>query len=133
MVRRRLLLALALATVFGVIGTGSACSSDSSGRQPGDTQASDVSTYCTNVADLMGLLDGGASVADYDALLATIVDESPADHAGAWALMLTLSEEPFTYENFNPALDALDAIDLDDTCAGLEPLVVDDDGRVRGR
>jgi len=48
--------------------------------------------------------------------------------------MLELSVEPFTYENFNPALDSLDDIgtDLEATCPRLGRFIVDDDGRVRG-
>lgn len=89
--------------------------------------------YCTEVRELMSVLDGGGSISDYDAALERVVDASPTNHREAWTLMLTLSEEEFDYENFNPAVDALDAIfpELDSMCSGTDWLVVGDDGRVR--
>lgn len=120
-------LAVVAVAVLGAV----ACSSESSDRRP-VTEESATGIYCADLVELMGLLDGGGTVTEYNALLAEIVDESPAGHGETWALMLTLSEEPFTYENFNPAVDALDRLDLDGTCPGpLERLVVDDSGRVR--
>jgi hypothetical protein len=94
---------------------------------------STASTYCADVDELTGLLDGGATVEEYDELLTRIVDESPDGHAPTWSLMLVLSEEPFTYDNFNPAIDSLERLgpDLDATCADLQPMIVDDSGRIR--
>jgi hypothetical protein len=91
------------------------------------------STYCADVDELIGLLDGGGTVEDYDELLTSIVDKSPDGHVLTWSLMLVLSEEPFTYDNFNPAVDSLERLDadLDATCADLQPMIVDDSGRVR--
>lgn len=89
--------------------------------------------YCAEIRNAMSILDDGGSVAEYDAALARVADASPADHRKAWDLMLTLSREPFDYENFNPAVDALDDIsaDLDSTCPATERMIVDDDGRIR--
>lgn len=89
--------------------------------------------YCTEVRALMSVLDGGGSISDYDAALERVVDASPTSHREAWSLMLKLSEEEFDYENFNPAVDALDAIspELDDMCSGTDWMVVGDDGRIR--
>lgn len=129
--RRPLVLITDLAVVAVVVMAPIACSSDGSDR-PAATEESATAAYCADLVELMGLLDDGGTVAEYNALLAEIVDESPVGHGDAWALMLTLSEEPFTYDNFNPAVDALDRLDLDSTCPGLlERLVVDDSGRVR--
>jgi hypothetical protein len=71
-------------------------------------------------------------VAAYDQVLANVIANSPAEHVEAWTLMLELSQEPFSYENFNPAVDALERIapDLTSQCSGLEFFVVDDAGRV---
>lgn len=81
----------------------------------------------------MSVLDDGGSDSDYDAALRSVVDASPTSHREAWTLMLTLSSEEFDYENFNPAVDALDAIspELDAMCSGTDWMVVGDDGRVR--
>ena len=91
------------------------------------------STYCDDLGELTGLLDGGGTVEEYNALMSRIVDESPVDHETTWSLMLVLSEEPFSYDNFNPALDSLDRIgpDLEVACAELPPMIVDDSGRIR--
>ena len=91
------------------------------------------STYCADVDELTGLLEGGGSVDEYDEVLTRIIDESPDGHALTWSLMLVLSEEPFSYDNFNPAVDSLERLgpDLDTTCAGLQPMIVDDSGRIR--
>ena len=50
-----------------------------------------------------------------------------------WALFVTLSREPFTYETFNPAVDSLDRIgdEVVAACPGFARVVVDDDGRLR--
>jgi hypothetical protein len=109
---------LAMAIVLGACGIGADGASED---------------YCAEVRTLMSVLDDGGSVSDYDTALERVVDASPTSHREAWTLMLTLSQEEFDYENFNPALDALDAIspELDSTCSGTDWLVVDDDGRVR--
>jgi hypothetical protein len=100
-----------------------------------DVASSPDSNYCDDLLDLTHVLDDGGSVADYNQLLGRITAEAPAGHADTWALMLELSSERFTYENFNPAVDALEQLetDLAQTCPGLDApkLVVDDDGRVR--
>jgi hypothetical protein len=90
------------------------------------------SSYCADVDELTGLLAGGGSVEDYDELLTRIVEESPDGHTLTWSLMLVLSEEPFSYDNFNPAVDSLERLgpDLDATCPGLDPMIVDDSGRI---
>lgn len=91
-----------------------------------------ASSYCADVGQLAGLLEGGGSVEDYDELLTRIVDESPDGHAPTWSLMLVLSEEPFDYDNFNPAVDSLERLgpDLEATCPDLRPIIVDDSGRI---
>jgi len=79
------------------------------------------------------VLDDGGTIGEYNELLTAVVDKSPADHASTWSLLLTLSEEPFSYDNFNPAVDSLEQLDpeLDTTCPGLREMIVDDSGRVR--
>ena len=91
------------------------------------------SSYCADVDELTGLLNDGGSVEEYNEVLNRIVDESPVGHALTWSLMLVLSEEPFSYDNFNPAVDSLERLDpdLNATCAGLQPMIVDDSGRIR--
>lgn len=91
------------------------------------------SSYCADVDELTGLLEGGGSVEEYNELLTSVVDESPDGHALTWSLMLVLSEEPFSYDNFNPAVDSLERLgpDLDATCPGVQPMIVDDSGRIR--
>lgn len=95
--------------------------------------AADDSGYCADLDALMGVLDDGGTTGEYDELLTRVVDESPADHASTWSLLLTLSEEPFSYDNFNPAVDSLERLgpELDTTCPGLGEMIVDDSGRVR--
>ena len=89
--------------------------------------------YCDDLADVARILDGGGSVADYNGLLVRIAAEAPTDHADTWGLMLRLSEESFSYENFNPAIDSLDRIsaELNSMCPGFDRVIVDDDGRMR--
>lgn len=89
--------------------------------------------YCATVESAAAVLDAGGSDRDYHELLRRAAAEGPAAHADTWQLMRTLSEEPFDYDNFNSALDSLDRItpSLDAMCAGLDAVVVDDDGRLR--
>jgi hypothetical protein len=79
------------------------------------------------------VLDDGGTIGEYNELLTGVVDESPAGHASTWSLLLTLSEEPFSYDNFNPAVDSLERLvpELDVACPGLSEMIVDDAGRVR--
>jgi hypothetical protein len=97
------------------------------------TEPGEESSYCADLADLVQVLDGGGSKAEYDQLLGDVVEASPPAHAKTWALFQTLSREPFDYANFNPAVDSLDDIadELDSTCPGLDRVIVDDDGRLR--
>lgn len=93
----------------------------------------DESNYCADLGDLIRLLADGGTIDEYNELMTRIVEESPADHAPTWSLMLALSEETFSYDNFNPAVDSLEQLDpdLSVTCAGLGQRIVDDAGRVR--
>jgi hypothetical protein len=107
-----------------------ACGSDDA---ESTSTAPEESDYCADLAELVGVLDSGGTIGGYDDVLTELVDESPADHASTWSLLLTLSDEPFSYDNFNPAIDSLDRLspELDAMCPGLDEIVVDDDGRVR--
>ena len=89
--------------------------------------------YCDDLLRAAQILDDGGSEADYNDLLLRLASEGPPDHVETWILMSTLSTEPFSYDNFNPAIDSLDRIsdDLDSTCPGLDAMFVDDDGRLR--
>ncbi len=95
--------------------------------------ALEESSYCAALSRAAQVLDDGGSTAEYNELLALIAAESPANHADTWALMLELSAEPFSYENFNPAADSLDriSVDLNSTCSGMDRMFVDDAGRMR--
>lgn len=127
---------------MGVVVLLGACASGDSDSVSGDTAASsaDVAVdqdrgtevYCDEIREMMSVLGRGGSVPEYDAALSRVADAAPADHREAWRLLLTVSQEPFDYENFNPAVDALDEIfpDLDATCTGLGRMIVDDDGRI---
>lgn len=94
-------------------------------------------TYCDAVIGLMGAprSDGEiVDVDDYERRLAKVFVLTPHADRRAWALMLRLSEEPFSYENFNPAIDELEGIvpRLERTCLrGLgDQVAVDDSGRI---
>ena len=95
--------------------------------------ASEEADYCADLDALISVLDDGGTIGEYDELLTAVVDESPADHASTWSLLLTLSEESFSYDNFNPAVDSLEHLgpELDATCPDLDEVIVDDSGRVR--
>ena len=110
------------------------CSSPNDDAGSVDATEPAESPYCSDLAELTTVIDEGGSEGEYNDLLRRVADESPAHHAATWSLMLRLSVEPFTYENFNPALDSLDDIgpDIEATCPRLGRFVVDDDGRVRG-
>ena len=120
-------------TIVLMVASLASCSSSNDDAAPVETTAPAESTYCTDLAELTTVIDDGGAESRYNQLLQQIVDEGPPEHADAWSLMLTLSVEPFTYENFNPALDSLDEIgaDLEATCPRLGRFIVDDDGRVR--
>ncbi len=138
------------ATIVGLLVLLGACGSDGNESTNGDSAATsghsdaadadadadadaEKAGYCAGIHNLMSVLDTGGSASDYDAALIRVSNASPPDHGGVWALLLTLSQEPFDYENFNPAVDALDAIsaDIEATCSGVDRLIIDDDGRVR--
>ena len=108
----------------------SACSA---GDDQSTASTPDESDYCGDLGDLIRLLDDGGTIDEYNELMTRIADESPADHAPTWYLMLALSAEPFSYDNFNAAVDSLEQLDpdLSVTCAGLGRWIVDDAGRVR--
>jgi hypothetical protein len=93
----------------------------------------DESDYCAELAALIRVLDDDGTIGEYNELLTIVVDESPASHTPTWSLLLTLSEEPFSYDNFNPAVDSLEQLgpELSATCPVLDGMIVDDDGRVR--
>ena len=95
--------------------------------------AAEVTSYCDDLMSAAQILDDGGSEAEYDELLRRVAAESPADQADTWLLMSKLSDEPFSYENFNAAIDSLDRIsdDLNSTCSGLDRMFVDDAGRMR--
>lgn len=99
----------------------------------GDSGAAEETGYCADLISAAQMLDGGGAEADYNDLLLRVAAQSPPDHADTWVLMSRLSEEPFSYENFNTAIDSLDRIsdDLNSTCPGLDRMFVDDDGRMR--
>jgi len=95
--------------------------------------AAEETGYCDDLIGAAQILDGGGTEAEYNDLLLRVAAHSPPDHADTWVLMSRLSEEPFSYENFNTATDSLDQIsdDLDSTCPGLDRMFVDDGGRMR--
>jgi hypothetical protein len=107
-----------------------ACRTD---RVESTSTSSEESGYCADLAALIDVLGGGDTIGEYNELLNSVVDESPAGHASTWSLLLTLSVEPFSYDNFNRAVDSLERLDpeLDATCPRLGPMIVDDAGRVR--
>ena len=99
------------------------------------------SDYCEALVTLIGLerpelLQGAVAQHDFEAryraLLQSVADESPPHQRPTWELLLTVVDEPFTYDNFNPAVDSLERIypELNAECRDLEFLVVDDDGRL---
>ena len=94
--------------------------------------SSSLSNYCDDVLELMNILNEGGTINAYDQLLTELVAESPAAHTDTWTLLLKLSQESFTYENFNPAVDSLESIfpDLESRCPELERMIVNDNGRV---
>lgn len=73
-----------------------------------------------------------ARVAAYDRLITQVQELAPAEHARAWELLAAVSEEPFSYDRFNPAVDELERIDddLEARCPSLGRFVVDDHGRL---
>jgi hypothetical protein len=95
--------------------------------------ASEESGYCADLDALIAVLDDGGTIDEYNELLTGVVDESPAGHTPTWSLLLTLSEGPFSYDNFNPAVDSLDRLapGLATTCPDLDAMIVDDFGRIR--
>lgn len=96
------------------------------------------SGYCGALVALIGLerTDGPMAELEYErryrTLLQAVIDQSPPEHTPTWELFVTLIDEPFTYNNFNPAVDSLDQIgvELKTSCPGVELMLVDDDGRL---
>jgi len=99
----------------------------------GSSSVVEVTDYCDELISAARVLDDGGSVNRYNELLRRVEAASPPDHADTWRLMFELSDEPFSYENFNVAIDSLDTIsdDLDGTCSQLDRVFVDDAGRLR--
>lgn len=107
-----------------------ACGSDT---VESTSTTSEEAGYCADLAAFIVVLDDGGTIDEYNELSTAVADESPADHASTWSLLLTLSEEPFSYDNFNPAIDSLERLvpELDAACPRLGEMIVDDAGRVR--
>lgn len=94
-------------------------------------------TYCDAVIALMRAPRSDGEVVhvdDYERRLAKVLVLTPHADRRTWRLLLELSEEPFSYENFNPAIDEFETIapKLERTCLrGLgDQVAVDDSGRV---
>jgi hypothetical protein len=113
-------------------GSSSGSSSSEPTPEPSPSESSPPA-WCDDLLAAASVLDEGGSVATYDRLLDRVVASSPTGHAPTWALFVTLSREPFTYETFNPAVDSLDRIgdEVVAACPGFARVVVDDDGRLR--
>ncbi len=96
-----------------------------------DTSQNSSETYCEAIDELSKALAAGG-VPAYDQSLAAVVASAPDGDKEAWRLMQTLSLEPFSYENFNPAVDSIEAIlpRLEAECEIEGPLIINADGRV---
>lgn len=88
--------------------------------------------YCAAVDSLFSANTVDRSGTEYARQLQHAASLAPSDHVRFWALLQTLVTEPFDYENFNPAADALDetADSLRETCPALGIFVMNDDGFV---
>jgi hypothetical protein len=89
--------------------------------------------WCDDLLAASLVLPDGGTVADYEALLARVAATGPPEFAPTWELLLAASAEPFSYDTFNPAVDALDRIAADvlAACPWFGGVVVDDHGRLR--
>ncbi len=102
----------------------------------GATSSSDPSAarapWCEDLLAASAVLANGGTVADYEALLARVAATGPPEFAPTWELLLAASAEPFSYDTFNPAVDALDRITADvvAVCPWFGGVVVDDHGRL---
>ena len=88
-----------------VILLGSCGASPDDAARSSNSGAGEETGYCDDLMSAAQILDDGGSVAEYNELLLRIAPESPSDHADTWLMMSKLSEEPFSYDNFNPAVD----------------------------
>jgi hypothetical protein len=123
---------MAAAVLAGVSAAGCGTAArDSDSPAPVTTPAA---AYCADVDELTQVLTDGGSVSRYDEILRRVVAGSPPEHQASWALLLSVSEEPFSYERFGRAADSFEqtAPMLAATCPDLDPwIVIDDDGRLR--
>jgi hypothetical protein len=123
----------------GVLAVLASCGSADASRSGGTGESGNSeptigeSDYCAEIDELARVLDEGGSVDEYNEVMKRVVVASPPDHVATWSLMTELSEEPFSYDNFNPAVDSLDRLGpaLEVACPELRPFIVDDSGRVR--
>ncbi len=94
-----------------------------------DTEGND---YCVALDQLFSMTPAATPDAAYLQQLAAVHNQSPVQHRVLWELFNKLLSEPFDYDNFNPAADALDATasDLTDACPNLGPFVMDDGGYI---
>lgn len=123
------------AALAGLVILLGSCATSTDDVAPSVSVADQETGCCDSIMSAAQILDDGGSEVEYNNLLRRVAAESPSSHAETWLLMSVLSEEPFSYENFNPAIDSLDRIsdDLNSTCSGLDRMFVDGDGRMRMR
>ncbi len=92
----------------------------------------EMDDYCAAVDTLFSMATEDGSGPRYAQQLQRVASMAPSDHVRLWELLQTLVNEPFDYERFNPAADALDetAGSLIETCPALGIFVMNDDGFV---
>ena len=116
---------------------GPASTTSSSGAST-DAEGAGGAGYCEALIALIGLERPDEGTGDHDderryrTLLQAVHDESPPEHKPTWDLFSILADEPFSYDNFNPAVDSLEQIgaELSAGCPGAESVLVDEDGRL---
>jgi len=87
--------------------------------------------YCEWVIRTVSL-DEGTEPAVYLGELNQARSLAPNEHVEMWKLLSRVVDEPFSYDNFNPAADETDRVlpMVIDLCADLPPVVINDDGRL---
>lgn len=90
----------------------------------------ELDDYCAAVDTLFSMRTEHGPDAGYSRQLQRVASMAPSDQVRMWELLQSLVNEPFDYERFNPAADALDetADSLNETCPALGIFIMNDDG-----
>ncbi|MGI9609455.1 MAG: hypothetical protein ACR2NL_04085 [Acidimicrobiia bacterium] len=95
------------------------------------TEEPPLDDYCGSVVRAISVAED-ESDDSYLNELGLVLALAPNEHVEMWELLYRVVDEPFTYDNFNPAADEADRVlpAVENQCPDLPPAVINDDGRL---